>query len=155
MTRSTLKTATALIALACLCCGSAGEQAATDQAEATPGLSQSEVEAQALARTYTDDFYRKQLELIHEQFSPEMKIQMPLQAFVELRGQVDTYFGNEVELVGEETVTDKNGYIRCTRFARFDKFTDGLVEVTWLFRDGLVAGIFVKPVQIATPSGEN
>jgi len=96
-------------------------------------------------REYTRMFYAGELDRLHERFSPEMRSDvMPLDKLRELREFVRRTYGDETEVVGEDSQT-KGDYRGFARWARFSAH-EGVIEVQWILRpDDSVAGFFVRP----------
>lgn len=100
---------------------------------------------QEVARSYTQDFYRGELEKIHGQFSAEMKESVTLQKLTAIHQQLVTRFGKEAELLGED-LADQGDVIGYRRTARFEEGT--VLEVLWAVRpDGEIAGFFIRQVE--------
>jgi GNAT superfamily N-acetyltransferase len=95
---------------------------------------------------YTKYFYDGDLERLQGLFTDEMKQQLTLEQLVALRRRVESEYGNEIAVLGEETQT-KGKYRGFVRWARFDKHP-GPIEVQWILReDDSIAGFFVRPVK--------
>jgi hypothetical protein len=103
-------------------------------------------------RRYTGMFYRGELEQLFENFSPEMRNEiLPLAKLRELREFVREEYGEEVEVVGEDSQT-RGDYRGFARWARFSKH-EGLIEFQWILRsDDTVAGLLVRAAR-PKPSG--
>lgn len=104
-------------------------------------------DAQELGRTYTDMFYKSDLDKLWEKFSPEMTAALAsidgLKAF---RANVEVQLGEEAALINEKVVS-KGKFQTYIRQARFKKF-DGPIEVVWaLEAEGVVAGFSITPAR--------
>jgi hypothetical protein len=100
------------------------------------------------AREYTRMFYAGELEPLFEKFSPEMRTEiLPLEKLRALREQVRERYGEETQVLGEDSQTkgDLRGFARWARFSRHD----GVIEIRWILRpDDTVAGFMVIPAKL-------
>lgn len=97
-----------------------------------------------VARALTEQFYRGELQKLHDRFSDEMKQTLSLEQLQQMHAAVTSKFGKEKEVIGESSAP-QGPYKAFVRWGRFDK-NDGVLEVQWILRpDDSVAGFFIKP----------
>ena len=123
---------------------------ATEQATPAPqfkafgGLARIEDKTLEVVRGYTAQFYDGELAALHGRFTPEFGESLTLEMLTELRENVADAYGQELEVLGEESQV-KGEYRGFARWSKFEKF-DGVVQLQWiLVEDDSIAGFFVQP----------
>jgi hypothetical protein len=99
----------------------------------------------AKVHEYTERFYRGEIDLLYDEFSPGLKEEFSLQQFSTLYEYVGEHFGNEIQIIGEDAATSDE-YRGFVRWARFDK-TEEIIEIRWTLRrdDDSIAEFWIKP----------
>jgi hypothetical protein len=121
------------------------EAAAATQPPADAGVAEGSAAIEH-CRKLTERFYKDELQAVFDEFSDEMKSEVPLAKLTAIRDKVRSELGSETQLLREK-VDMEGDYFECRRHARFDKFA-GVIELIWYLRqDDRVAGFFVRPVE--------
>lgn len=110
-----------------------------------PGIREADPTALALAREYTDRFYRGQIDLLYDEFTPGLREVLSLEQLSTLHEHVGTNFGKETGVLAEDAQSNEE-YRAFVRWARFDK-TDEVIEIRWTLRrdDNSVAEFWIRP----------
>jgi hypothetical protein len=98
------------------------------------------------AREYTEMFYKGQLDLLHAEFSDEMREVVPMEQLNAMFEHAVTTYGEEIRVIAEDMQTrdDLRGFVR---WARFDK-TEEVIEIQWILkRNDEIAGFFIRPAR--------
>ena len=96
-------------------------------------------------RSIARQFYRAELDLLHEQFTPNFASHMTVEALTRMHETMRRQLGPEQELLGERLGSMANGQWLYVRLARFDRY-DGEVEVrVKLEQDLSVDGFQIRP----------
>jgi len=106
-----------------------------------------DAEELAVVHKYTQMFYRGEIDLLHAEFSDELRESFPLPQLSTLYEQVTTNYGKEKEVLHEDSQRNEE-YRAFVRFARFEK-TEEVIELQWILRatDEKIAGFFVRPAR--------
>ena len=101
----------------------------------------------AKVREYTERFYRGELDLLYEEFSPGLQEEFSLEQFSTVYEYVGENFGKETQIIGEDEA-DSDEYRGFVRWARFDK-TDKIIEIRWTLRrdDDSIAEFWIRPAE--------
>ena len=106
-------------------------------------------DAAILAKVHecTERFYRGEIDLLYDEFSPGLKQQLSLEQFSTLYEYVGENFGKQTEIIGEDAAANDE-YRGFVRWARFDK-TDQIIEIRWTLRrdDNSIAEFWIRPVK--------
>lgn len=138
MTRKTLMA----LGLAAALGGPAG-MAAQDEGTVT-----SDSTAMAKGRQYTEWWYEEEFEQLWGVMGDRMRQALggSAEGLPGFRQQVDSYFGEETELVGED-VTRAEGMFVYVRRARYSGY-EGLIQVQFAMDEaGMITGFYVRPAQ--------
>jgi len=95
-------------------------------------------------REYTEMFYKGQLDLLHAEFSDEMREVVPMEQLNSMFEHAVTTYGEEIRVIAEDMQTrdDLRGFVR---WARFDK-TEEVIEIQWILKQNdEIAGFFIRP----------
>ena len=110
--------------------------ATATEAPATPPSTGSVTERDSAlleqGREYTERFYRGEIDLLYDEFSPGLKQELSLEQLSTVYEYVGENFGTQLEIVREDvgTTDEYHGFIR---WARFEK-TDKIIEIRWTLR---------------------
>jgi hypothetical protein len=100
----------------------------------------------ATVHRYTQMFYDGQLDLLHQEFSDEMRQVVPLEQLSSIHEYAITNYGMETRIISEDT-QEKDGVRGFVRWARFDK-TDEIIEIQWMLKaNDEIAGFFIRPAK--------
>jgi hypothetical protein len=106
----------------------------------------------AKAHEYTERFYRGELDLLHDAFSPGLKEEVSLEQLSTVYEYVRQNFGKQTEIISEDTAVNDE-YRGFVRWARFEK-TDRIIEIRWTLRrdDDTIAEFWIRPSEKRTGS---
>ena len=108
-----------------------------------------ETHAAMLAKVheYTERFYRGEIDLLYDEFSPGLKQELSLEQFSTLFQYVGENYGKQIQIIKEDAAT-KDEYSGFVRWARFDK-TDEIIEIRWTLRrdDNSIAEFWIRPAK--------
>ena len=101
----------------------------------------------ARVRECTERFYRGEIDLLYDEFSPGLRQQLSLEQLSTLYEYVGENFGKQTEIIGEDAAANDE-YHGFVRWARFDK-TDEIIEIRWTLRrdDHSIAEFWIRPTQ--------
>jgi len=95
------------------------------------------------AREYTEKFYKKEFEVLYDNFSSEMKNAISLSGLEDFHGQIQNQLGTELRILNEQLDTISTQYDIYNRIASFDKY-DGPVLIRWVLDEEMtVYGFFI------------
>ena len=99
----------------------------------------------AKVHDYTERFYRGEIDLLYDEFSPGLKQEFSLEQFSTLYEYVGENFGKQTQIIGEDAA-DNDEYRGFVRWARFDK-TDAIIEIRWTLRrdDNSIVEFWIRP----------
>ncbi len=132
-----------MLLLAVGCAGPQEPAAVTDEGDATLLQQGSE---------YTERFYRGEIDLLYDEFSPGLRQELSLEQFSTIHQYVGETFGTQLQIVREDVATSDE-YRAFIRWARFDK-TEQIIEIRWTLRrdDDSIAEFWIRPAQAETAS---
>ncbi len=134
-----------MILIAAVGCANACSGDRVETSPATQG--ESKVAGTDLVNLLTDQFYSGEFEDIHQRFSVEMKQQVSLDRLRLMHEYMVANFGKEVEVVDTEAKQDGE-YRGFVRWAKFDKYDDGLIKIQWYLKpDDTVGGFQIEPTK--------
>ncbi len=108
-----------------------------------------ETHAAMLAKVheYTERFYRGEIDLLYDEFSPGLKQELSLEQFSILYEYVGQNFGKQTQIIKEDAATNDEyrGFVRWARFAK----TDEIIEIRWTLRrdDNSIAEFWIRPAK--------
>ena len=101
----------------------------------------------AKVHEYTERFYRGEIDLLYDEFSPGLKQELSLERFSTIYEYVGENFGVETQII-EEDAAANDEYRGFVRWARFDK-TDEIIEIRWTLRrdDNSIVEFWIRPAK--------
>ncbi len=116
------------------------------QRAAAPGPA-SDAAMLAKVHDYTARFYRGEIDLLYDEFSPGLKQELSLEQFSTLYEYVGENFGKQTQII-EEDAAATDEYRGFVRWARFDK-TDDIIEIRWTLRrdDNSIVEFWIRPAK--------
>ena len=95
----------------------------------------------------TERFYRGEIDLLYDEFSPGLRQQLSLEQFSTIYEYVGENFGKQTEIIAEDAAASDE-YRGFIRWARFDK-TDKIIEIRWTLRrdDNSIAEFWIRPAR--------
>jgi tetratricopeptide (TPR) repeat protein len=99
-------------------------------------------------RAIVRQFYRGELESLHELFAVDFAAEMPLESFIELHRTAARQLGAEREFLGERvgTLNESTVYVRRARFANHDGEVEIVVQMA---DDGTLMGFMLREGGVA------
>ena len=125
--------------------------ATATEAPATPPSTGSVTERDSAlleqGREYTERFYRGEIDLLYDEFSPGLKQELSLEQFSTAYEYVGANLGKQIQIVREDAATSDE-YRAFIRWANFDK-TDEIIEIRWTMRrdDNSIAEFWIRPAE--------
>jgi hypothetical protein len=114
-----------------------------------------DVPEMVLGRRYTQWLYEGQMDSLYARLSPDMRQAIPtVQAFSDMRAQIQAQAGNETEVVAERILDPSpepgmTVYIRSARFSRAPMIVDVTVVTD---AAGTIHGFSVRPQRPPNPT---
>ena len=101
----------------------------------------------AKVHEYTERFYRGEIDLLYDEFSPGLKQELSLEQFSILYEYVGQNFGKQTQIIKEDAATNDEyrGFVRWARFAK----TDEIIEIRWTLRrdDNSIVEFWIRPAK--------